>query len=261
MATKVTFFGAGSGVGTTMIAQSVAEALAFNGVRVMFILASSSPFWDYCKQNGRNDNTIDSLRAKLHSDDVDKSDIMDICYKKDGFCILPPISNLTMIKYYKEDDIDRICELINEDFDYIIIDGGSNIQYPLGISALNSGEKVYIVVKQTEKSLNRFKLLAESVLNSMAKNYSIIVNDFIPESPYYSLRILEGLFKRKVHSIPYMKNGSDAELRRETLMILPRYRNGIIEFLKEEDFLDEYKEALEYDDIYTMNLFGSRNYN
>ncbi|MEG0292270.1 MAG: hypothetical protein RR495_03800 [Anaerovoracaceae bacterium] len=232
----ITYFGADSSVGTTMIAQTTAVALSEIKKRVLLIFASSNPLMDYIEIKAYSDRSIDELRPSLRSGQLSKEEILNVCLNQKSLTILPPIKDMTLIRYYKENDLNKIIELVSDDFDYIIIDGGTNIQYPLGISALLCSDKRYIVITQQEKTINRYKLLAETVLKPLNLSYNIILNKFDSNSISYSYKNVQSITgKQNILQIQYCENGWEAELNRETLVKYPKYKDCIKDMVKDID--------------------------
>lgn len=224
----ISFLGADYSVGTTMTAQSTAEILAENRKKVLLILASSNPLMDYFKTGDIINRSIDELRPSLRAENLTKEEVMNICYRTKNLTVLPPVKDLTLIRFFRETDLETIINLVIDNFDFIVIDGGCNIQHPLNISALMCCNKLFVVITQQEKSLNRYRLLKETVLNPLNLNHSIIVNKFTETSPYYSKK---NLFQvtgiREIFMIKNCDNSWEAEIQKETLLKYPKYKEGI----------------------------------
>ena len=236
----ITYFGADSALGVTMLAQSVANVLAENKHKVLLILASSNPLFDYFDPKMKFTRSIDELRPSLRSGKITKDDVLNICITHKNLTILPPIKDLTLIRYYKENDLERIINSINNCFEYVIIDGGSNIQYPLSISSLLCAKKLYVVISQQEKTLNRFKLLSETVLKPLDLEYEVIVNKYNEDSRTYNIKHIQSITKQEdIITIPYCENGWEAEFNKETLIKYPKYRESIRSSV--QDIVSTYK--------------------
>ena len=102
------------------------------------------------------------LRPSLRAENLTKEEVMNICYRTKNLTVLPPVKDLTLIRFFRETDLETIINLVIDNFNFIVIDGGYNIQHPLNISALMCCNKLFVVITQQEKSLNRYRLLKET---------------------------------------------------------------------------------------------------
>lgn len=233
----ITFFGADSSVGTTMLAQSVAEKLSEEG-KTLFIMASSSPIIDFLNVKGQPLRSLDELRPLLRAGSISVKDVMGICYRRGDLYILPPPLDTIRVRYFVESDLKTILDLAKIEFDHVVIDAGCDLQYPLGASALISANKVFIVMKQAEKSLRRFRLLSESFLNPLSVDYDVVINQYDETSVYYRLDKLKKILKNlRLFTICRIKRGEEAELRMETLMRFSLFREQIKIFLIDTEII------------------------
>ena len=227
MSEVITFFGADSSVGTTMLAQSVAEKLSEKG-KTLFIMASSRPAMDFYKAGGDYVRSIDELRPMLRSGNISIRDILGICYKTGKIYILPPPTDIIRVRQFFESDLRTILDLAKIEFDYIVIDGGCDLQYPLGVSSLTLASKVFIVIKQSEKSLRGFKFLSETFLNPLCIVYDVVLNQYDETFMYYRLEKIKRLLKDlRIFTVCNIERGEEAELRMETLMRFSLFREQI----------------------------------
>ncbi|MEF9921722.1 MAG: hypothetical protein RR313_07025 [Anaerovoracaceae bacterium] len=222
----ITFFGGDSQVGTTMIAQSVAEIIAKGGNRVALIMASSEYGLDYIDQN--QDLSLDDLKTNITNNHLTVEDVKGIMFEHNDISIVPGIKNITTLKYYGEDDIEIMIKPLEKNYDFIIIDAGNNVQYGLSMSALKHSEKRYYVITQQEKSVRRFKNLQQSILGPLNWNGQIIINKYNGNMAFYSPKQIEEIFKtKKAFTISYIEYGWQAESDRSTLLKYPKFAEGI----------------------------------
>lgn len=224
----VTFFGASAGVGTTMLSLDIALQLAERRKKVMYVFASSNPSTDFLDNSKFANRSLDELRPSLRAGNITKEEILNVCYKKDKLYILPPIKDMTLIRTFTENDLKNIFDLIKDDFDNIIVDAGSNIQYPLGISALLTNDQLFVVLTQQEKVINRYVLLKETILKPLQLKHSIIVNMYNRISPSYTIENIKAMTKAdSIFPVQAVEQGWEAEILRETLIKYPKYKDGI----------------------------------
>lgn len=226
----ITFFGGDSKVGTTMIMQSFSEELEKRGEKVLMIFASSEAYDEFLED--RMELTIDSLRE---NEEINKADVEKIIYKKDNLSYIRGCDKFLKIRYFNVSLLEKVVEICSQDFDYIVIDGGHNYQYPLPISSLKVATKRYFVLTGNSKTISRFDWMYKNILHAkkvmaISDRDEIILNFTEKEDKTYSKEMLEKIYKRKVSTIPKVFNGHFSEDKRETLLKMPnssRFREGI----------------------------------
>ncbi|HKM28128.1 MAG TPA: hypothetical protein VJY37_00435 [Anaerovoracaceae bacterium] len=229
------FFGGDTQVGTTMIAQSVAEVLGKMGKSVLLVLAGSEYGTDYI--NANLDMSLDDIKSNIASNQLRVEDVKGIMYEHNDVMVLPGIKNITTIKYYSTDDMAILLSPLEKAYDYIIVDAGSNIQFGLTVSALKHAGRRYYVVTQQEKCLRRFKNLYETVLNPLGYCGKLIINKFNNNMAFYTQRQVEevlGIIDSTGHdafgesiAVNYVEYGWQAEADRVTLLKYSRFAEGI----------------------------------
>lgn len=238
MSKIITFFGGDTQVGTTMIAQSVAEILANKyDKKVLLILASSNIGIDY--MNKETDKNFDDIRLNLFENTLTKAEVQDtICtYGKIDF--IPPITDTTTIKYYSINTINTIRNLMEDDYELFIVDGGSNLNNPLSISSLKDADERYYVVTQSYKCLNRYLYINRKILSPLNYTGDVIVNRYVNQSFAYNIKdILNILEKEEVLSIAMSNDGNLAEATNDTLIsdnVFLRDINKLVDKINQSD--------------------------
>jgi len=211
------FFGGDSQVGTTMIAQSLAEFLADHGCKVLLILGSGNYGDTYLKNNPTN--SIDDLKADIRSGKVDTEELMQSLQQKKTLWILPGVRNPLMAKYFPENTYDILLEEGKSHFDYVIIDGGGDYQLGITISALNYCDRKYFVITQQAKSLARYSLYRQQIFMPLGIEGKLIINKYIRDPALFlKTDILKFCEKEDALLIPYTEYGWQAEMEGATLM-------------------------------------------
>lgn len=232
------FFGGDTQVGTTMIAQSVAEVLGKMGKSVLLVLAGSEYGTDYI--NANLDMSLDDIKSNIASNQLRVEDVKGIMYEHNDVMVLPGIKNITTIKYYSTDDMAILLSPLEKSYDCIIVDAGSNIQFGLTVSALKHAGRRYYVVTQQEKCLRRFKNLYETVLNPLGYGGKLIINKFNNNMAFYTQRQVEEVLGAgesqgsqgmtgigESMTVSYVEYGWQAEADRVTLLKYNKFAEGI----------------------------------
>jgi MinD-like ATPase involved in chromosome partitioning or flagellar assembly len=227
----ISFFGGDTQVGTTMISQSVASSLGKKKKRVLLMLCSGNYGNDYLDNN--TDYSIDDIKANLLSNNICKEDIDGILVRQDEYKILPGVKDITRVKYYREDDVGKITSVIKNDYDYIIIDAGSNVNYGINISALLEADKIFFIITQNEKTIKRFINTYYKVLNPLRIKGKIINNKYRDEFGGNIFELKEILGKGNFINVNYSEEGFYAEIKHTTLLNDNKFRNGINEIIRD----------------------------
>lgn len=221
----ITFFGGEAKAGTTMLCQSFAEELALKGKRVLLIFASSELYDNYMQI----DETagLDDLREL---EEVTMADVKRLIRKKGDLSFIKGVERPFLIRYFSVELIQKICDAVGNDYDYIVVDGGSNYQYPLPVSALNAATKRYYVLTAKARCVARFRtthtLLLKSPAVGLTERDEIILNKYIKNAGAYSQDDVASLFSFKVSTVPKASAGSTCEVTRQTIAA-KAYRQSI----------------------------------
>lgn len=194
----ITFFGADSKVGTTMIAQSTAELLAKNtGLRVGLLFLNNSPSNYYLRKNDKLG--IDGIKNKLFNNILTPAELIDSCIQTiPNLFILTGIEYLLDARQYHPEYIDRLIKLAAEKLNIIIIDAGSNVDSGITIAALNATKYRYLVTTQQEIIRKNFERIDRQVLKQLhidSSSFMLVLNKYISSNNIYSAVQLAELYK------------------------------------------------------------------
>lgn len=224
MGKNITFIGADNGVGTTMIAQAVAEVLSDNDNKVLFLSASGHSGTEYI---GKESIGLDDIKNSLVNDILKLSDLRElITAEKVDF--IKGTENPLYYRHYMPQHVKTITELLTDDYDYIIIDGGSDPQQGLHIGAITVSEDVYLVTTQHVKSLERYKHKEQDVYGEMHLSPKIVLNKFLKSAAYFDKANIEKLYGESVVAVvPYSEYGMQAEINKASLNTERNFENSI----------------------------------
>ena len=206
------FFGGDSQVGTTMIAQSVAELLKERGKRVLLILGSGKYGGEFAHAGARS--SLDDLKAGIRSGKISEDDLDQVIEEVKGIWVLPSVRNPMSVRYFPENTYEVMLASAGEEFDYIVIDGGEDANSGLMISALNISDDRFFITTQQSKSVHRFLLLQKNVLEPLQLQGQLIIN---------KIRSGSGSFPETGCTVPVRERGC---LYRSVYRVWMAGRNG-----------------------------------
>lgn len=216
----ITFFGAEAKVGATMIAQSVAEELTQRGRRVLMVFASSEMCDCYIQGAESVKTGIDDL---IDIDEIGDSDIRHVIAKQGKLSYIKGIMRPLRIKRLLQPRyfFNRLIRLTEKDFDYMIIDGGHNYQYPLPIGSLMAAHKCFFVLNPKARAFSRFRILTEILLmtisDSMCDEREIILNKVNGREDAYNASHARELFGMEVSQVHEAASSAACEVMNQVI--------------------------------------------
>lgn len=216
----ITFFGAEAKVGVTMIAQSVAEELVQRGKRVLLVFASSEMFDCYIQGAEAVKTGIDDL---IDIEDISEADIRHVISKQGELSYIKGIMRPLRIKRLLNPGgfFMKLIALTERDFDYMIIDGGHNYQYPLPVGSLLAAEKCFFVLSPKARAFSRFRVLSEilimTISDNMCKDREIILNRISGRDDAYNSGHAKELFGMEVSGVHEAASSSACEVMNQVL--------------------------------------------
>ncbi len=211
----VTLIGGDSQVGTTMIAQSLGESLGNYGKRVLLLFASGNFGMDYVRQGN---GTIDDINTK-EGEKNGNTFVKEAIEHNERISYISGIKRVQDLPFYPIDFVGKVAKDVEEEFDFMIVDGGSNINSPLTISALAFAETRYIVLTQQEKTIRRYRNIRDVLLAPKDLRGEILLNKYKEEEGLYTKEHVEFLLAEDVRvGFSYREEGWEKECEKETLM-------------------------------------------
>ena len=229
----ITFFGAEPKVGTTMVAQSVAEELLNAGYKTLLIFASSELYDAYLNTES-NETSIDDLRELER---LEPKDISRVIKTVSGLDYIKGVVKPFKIRYFNPNILPELIEVVRNKYDYIVIDGGSNYQYPLPISALLAADRRFFVVTQNPKAVLKLNnlmetLLASPVFKKKKTKDELIVNKHAKDG-VYSTDNIQKLLNLNASVVSNVPGSASCEATKQTLnKINKTYRANISDITK-----------------------------
>ncbi len=225
MATIIGFFGGDSQVGTTMVAWSFAERLAEKGERVLLIFGSGSD--DQAVIRADSGHSIDDLKASLRSGRLEREELFQSLEKKKDLWFLPGTKNSLTAEYFLENTYQVLFDGTLAAFDYVVIDGGSNVQLGLTISALQACSHRYFVLTQQAKAVHRFLQCRQHLLEPLELDGQVIINKYRKDPSLFLKKDVCKMIGTEAVTIPYVEEGWQAEMERRNLLGYSRFARAI----------------------------------
>lgn len=178
-----TFHGADHKVGTTMIAQSVAEIITTDnpGLKVLLIAMNGRESAEYFREAPSG---VDTLKFHIDNRTITGEDFLKTCTHKGNFYIMAGISNELEAHYYHPDMAKYLLEEVAPEFDLVIADSGNELDNGLAVGTLVESGEVLFITTQQESAVRRYER-NRKLLDDLGVEISLfIVNKFFEQDPY-----------------------------------------------------------------------------
>ncbi len=178
------FFGAGPGVGTTMISQSVARVLSDNtGKSIIFLALDGSYGTTYFDIDSRSGGLAE-IKDRLINNILSADELKNSCIKTGSLYVLPGENDISKVRHYYPEHIEKLTYLSSRTFDITIINAGSAVT-GMSIGTLNSSKLKYLITTQSYKHFRNFEKLVDQIfvnLGISSDDFSLVVNKYIEAS-------------------------------------------------------------------------------
>ena len=229
----ISVFGGDSNVGTSIIAQSMAEIAAEKGERVLFMEASDRTLGSYVEFTDEGRDRTEPLPS---IDDIVKGKDSESCILSAGSFAVIRGGQSVKQESFRKNFVFKLIQSVSENFDRIVIDSGSNAGSNLSISALLASDRRFFIVRQNPKCIERFKKTAEEVLISeeiYRKGDKIIVNAFRKNKLLYSKAQVESTLLRNTYILPFVREGLRCEYTKESLLWDKSFKKALTDIMNE----------------------------
>ncbi|MDD3169042.1 MAG: hypothetical protein PHC91_06215 [Eubacteriales bacterium] len=177
------FFGADHKVGTTMVAQSVAEAISTHHPNLKILLAA---------MNGRESNEyireapagIDGLKIHIDNKMINGEDFLKTCTHKGNFYVMAGISNETEERYYHPEMAKYLMGEVAPEFDMVIADCGNELDNGLAVGTLSIAGESFFVAAQQETVIRRYEKNRKLIEDLGIGITAFLINKFYEQDPY-----------------------------------------------------------------------------
>jgi len=180
----VCFFGAGPGAGTTMISQSLAQVLSdLIGRSIIFLALDGSYGTNYFDIDSRSGGLAE-IKDRLINNILSADELKNSCLKTGSLYVLAGENDISKVRHYHPEHIEKLTCLSSRTFDITIINAGSAIT-GMSIGALNSSKLKYLITTQSYKHFRNFEKLVSQIfvnLGISSDDFSLVVNKYIESS-------------------------------------------------------------------------------
>jgi MinD-like ATPase involved in chromosome partitioning or flagellar assembly len=219
----VCFFGSGSGVGTSMISQSVSQILSgITGKSTLFLNLDGSEGIDYFDINSASYG-LSEIKERLVNNILSSEELKNSCIKNSLLYFLAGEKEISKVRHYQPEHIEKLVELASKTFDVVIINGGATIT-GMSIGALNSSKLKFLVTSQSDKHYRNFNKLMDQIfinLGISADDFSLVLNKYIDSDELeteISLSKKYGMALASVVPLLEYIPSLEAEKKRKTLL-------------------------------------------
>jgi pilus assembly protein CpaE len=176
----LTFIGAKGGAGTTTIACNFAVALAQDSTQKTLLVDLDLPLGDAALNLGiaAEYSTVNALQS---TNRLDASFLSQLIVKhSSGVSVLAAPGKF--IPYEASDEaIDRLFEVARRDFDNVVIDWGSRLDFS-GTSVLKESTTIYLVTQAGIPELRNSNRLIQQFFQGPSPRLEIVINRYEPRS-------------------------------------------------------------------------------
>ncbi|HWQ78920.1 MAG TPA: hypothetical protein VN381_08885 [Anaerovoracaceae bacterium] len=178
-----TFHGADHKVGTTMVAQSVAEIISESnpGLKILLIAMNGRESAEFFREAPAG---VDTLKFHIDNRMISGEDFLKSCTHRGNFYIMAGISNEAETRYYHPDAAKYLLEEIAPEFDLVIADSGNELDNGLAAGTLTVSGEVLFVTTQQESAVRRYER-NRKLFDDLGVDISLfIINKYYQQDPY-----------------------------------------------------------------------------
>lgn len=210
-----------SQVGSTMVAQSLAEQLAKDpNIKVLMVYLTG--YYENSYLQVRELTEFGALKNKLANKLISVTEILEACTNlKDNLYVLGGIKNYLDRRYYTPEIIEYFLNIVSKEFEIVVVDVGWNIDLPSVIGALNCASTKILVTTQQQTVLDKFEVVNKPILKAKLKieDFLLVVNKYIDNKNLktYS-KLADELGATFLTKIPPLEFALQCEVERRTLL-------------------------------------------
>jgi len=229
----VCFFGAGPCAGTSMISLSVAQVISeISSKYTCFLNLDGSCGTDYI-DNSSDSYGLAQIKEKLINNILSEDEFKNSCIKSSYLYFLPGEKEISKVRHYHPEHIEKLIDLASKTFDITVINAGSTIT-GMSIGALNSSKLKLLVSTQSQKYFIGFNNLMTQILSNLGirrEDFLLVVNKYLEYGGFENEIVLAKKYDMQLASvIPLLEyiQGLKAEIKKKTLLGFDRaFANSI----------------------------------
>lgn len=224
----ILFYGCDTQVGTTMLALSAAELLAEAGKSVVYISAGPLPGNPFLETEPAG------AAVDLWGSDFGKEELRQLVAEHRGVDILQGVRSWMNNGSSMAGLLEEVCRMCSQLWDYVIVDGGSCGEVSMGREALSFSDRVFLVLTQQEKTMQRWRMRREWLESRLQGRACYLVNKLVGNGTFYTQRQLQKILPcedGQFAAVPYLPYGWQAEMQHCTLLKYRPFRKAMKEIV------------------------------
>lgn len=218
----ITFFGTHSSAGVSTTTLNVARSLSSRVHERILVLSlnawdPSDYFYDY------KGHYLSDLKVDLKTESLTPARLTSSLHQYKNFYHLAGNRDIKMQRYYKPKEIEHLLSVAKENFDLILVDGGTHFDTAIAAQAYVSSDMRFIVTNQEEKGYRGyFPYVFQQMLEPVGgkrEDFMLIINRFQPNMSLISEKDLEeDLEMSRIATIPDMGPIGSIAIRQSKLL-------------------------------------------
>lgn len=206
-------------VGTTMIAQSVAEIISEEkkGYKVLLLFLNGRKSTDYVREEF---DSIGHIKMQIDNRIITGKEMIKACRCHNNLYMLAGIDKPEEERYYYPDTAEYVLNALKSEFDLILVDSGNTLDNGLALGSLKFCSSRLLVLTQQETMLKRYEELLPLYEKLGLDFSSLIINKFSSQDPYdlgyLSIRL--DTLKSKIRRVEMTNSARQAEMEYKTLL-------------------------------------------
>ena len=170
-------------VGTTMIAQSVAEIISVRkqNLKVLLLFLNGRRSTDYVREEF---DSITRFRMQLENRIISGKEIVKACRCQNNLYMLAGIESPEEERYYQPDMSAYLLSTVKNEFDLVLVDSGNTLDNGLALGALTCSDLRFLILTQQETMLRRYEVLQPLYQKLKISFAGFIINKFSSQDPY-----------------------------------------------------------------------------
>jgi MinD-like ATPase involved in chromosome partitioning or flagellar assembly len=177
------FHGVDSKVGTTMLAQSVAEMITDQRkeLKVILLHLNGRSGTEYVTQVGES---IEGIKMYLDNKVLSTRELINSCRRTENFYLLGGVESIGQSRHYFPEAASYLLDSLNEEFDLIIVDTGNDLDNGLAIGALEQIQNRFCILTQQESIIRRYEKSKDFYAQLGFSFAHTVINKYSEQDPY-----------------------------------------------------------------------------
>ncbi|MHB1347918.1 MAG: P-loop NTPase family protein [Candidatus Humimicrobiaceae bacterium] len=219
----ICFFGAGPGAGTSMVSLSVAQVMSEISSSHTCLLNLDGGYGDDYVDSASDGMGLAQIKERLINNILSEEELKNSCIKSSYLYFLPGEKEISKVRHYHPEHIEKLTKLAAKTFDITIINAGSNIT-GMSIGALNSSDIKLLVATQSQKYFTNFSSTVSQVFSNLGisfQDFLLVINKYIEYDGLENEIVLSKKYGMQLASVIALLEyipALEAEIKKKTLL-------------------------------------------